>query len=252
MACWRRHRLLICLSLALIRCKAKQRRLQMSLKKRKRRFWVRKIFRRKHKSEYYNLVQELRLDDREYHFRYMWMSKERFDHLFSLLSEHLIKHTTKFRKPVPARERLVITLRYLASGMSQQDLSYSFREGRATICNIIKKTCMIIIAVLSPIYLSPPRNERDWLQISQEFEKIWHLMHVLGTLDGKHIAMDCPIGSGSHDHNYKGFFSLVLLALCDARYQFTLIDVGQYGSNNDCGVLNNSEIGQRMELRTRI
>ena len=140
MACWRRHRLFICLSLALIRCKAKQRRLQMSLKKRKRRFWVRKIFRRKHKSEYYNLVQELRLDDREYHFRYMWMSKERFDHLFSLLEEHLTKHTTKFRKPVPARERLVITLRYLASGMSQQDLSYSFREGRATICNIIKET----------------------------------------------------------------------------------------------------------------
>ena len=45
-------------------------------------------------------------------------------------------------------------------------------------------------------------------------------------------------------YNYKGFFSLVLLAICDARYCFTLIDVGQYGNNNDSGVIRNSPIGE--------
>ena len=35
----------------------------------------------------------------------------------------------------------------------------------------------------------------------------------------------------------KDFFSMVLLALCDANYCFTLIDIGRYGSNNDSGVL---------------
>jgi len=37
---------------------------------------------------------------------------------------------------------------------------------------------------------------------------------------------------------------LVLLAVCDARYCFTLIDVGQCGSNNDSGVLANSDMGK--------
>ena len=50
---------------------------------------------------------------------------------------------------------------------------------------------------------------------------------------------------GTLYHNYKGFFSLVLLAICDARYCFTLFDVGQYGSNNNCSVLNNLGTGNR-------
>ena len=33
--------------------------------------------------------------------------------------------------------------------------------------------------------------------------------------------------------------------MCDARYCFTLIDIGDYGSNNDTGVLNNSVFGKR-------
>ena len=35
------------------------------------------------------------------------------------------------------------------------------------------------------------------------------------------------------------------MAACDSRYCFTLIDVGEYGSDNDSGVLLNSEMGKR-------
>ena len=38
----------------------------------RKRFWVRSIFqRRKKQGEYHNLVQELRLGDREFYFRYL-------------------------------------------------------------------------------------------------------------------------------------------------------------------------------------
>ena len=69
---------------------------------------------------------------------------------------------------------------------------------------------------------------------------------VLGQLMGN-IAMQCPQNSGSLYHKYKGWFSIVLLAVCDASYNFTLVDIGQYGSTNDSSVLNNSEMGKAFE-----
>ena len=37
-----------------------------------------------------------------------------------------------------------------------------------------------------------------------------------------------------------------MLTICVARYCFPLFDVGQYGSNNNAGVLANSNIGKKM------
>ena len=73
-----------------------------------------------------------------------------------------------------------------------------------------------------------------------------NLPHVVGAIDGKHIRIQCPKQSGTIFHNYKGFFSFVLLAIFDARYCLLLFDVGQYGSNNDAGVLANSSIGKKI------
>ena len=39
---------------------------------------------------------------------------------------------------------------------------------------------------------------------------------------------------------------MILLAVCDAKYYFTMFDVGQYGSNNDSGVLLNSKTGKKL------
>ena len=71
--------------------------------------------------------------------------------------------------------------------------------------------------------------------------------HVIGAIDGKHIAMECPKNTGSLYHSYKGFFSQVLLAVCDAKCKFIFIDVGQYGSTNESIILKNSELGRRLE-----
>ena len=109
-------------------------------KKQVRRFWRREIFKDREKhSEYYNLYRELRETDREFLYRYLRKSKERFDHLLELVRDKITKNDTYMRKAITAEERLVITLRYLlASSMSQQDLCWNFRVGRTTASNILR------------------------------------------------------------------------------------------------------------------
>ena len=126
-------------------------------------------------------------------------------------------------------------------------LSFSFRIGKATVSKIISETCDAIYTVLKDTYLSPSQSKEEWLEISSKFEELWDMPHIIGCLDGKHIRIECPKLSVTVYHNYKGFFSIVLLAICDANYYFTLFDLGQFGSNNHSGVLASSQMSEMFE-----
>lgn len=58
--------------------------------------------------------------------------------------------------------------------------------------------------------------------------------------------MQAPPHSGSQFYNYKGSHSIILLALCDARYQFIAVDIGAQGRQSDGGVFRYSEIGNQL------
>lgn len=87
-----------------------------------------------------------------------------------------------------------------------------------------------------------PCTEDEWLKISTDFEKKWNFPHAIGALDGKHISIQAPPNEGSYYYNYKGFHSIVLLALVDANYNFIYIDCGCNGRISDGGVYKNSSL----------
>ncbi|XP_055908886.1 uncharacterized protein LOC129943447 [Eupeodes corollae] len=82
--------------------------------------------------------------------------------------------------------------------------------------------------------------------ITHDFWTLWNMPNCLGSIDGKHFALRCPPNSGSLFFNYKKFFSIVLMAVCDAKYCFTHIDIGAYGSQSDGEILQVSCFGKKL------
>ena len=69
----------------------------------------------------------------------------------------------------------------------------------------------------------------------------------MGALDGKHVALKKPKNTGALYHNYKGFFSVVMLALVDGQYKFRWVDAGTEGSCSDAQIFNAGQLKRRTD-----
>lgn len=65
-------------------------------------------------------------------------------------------------------------------------------------------------------------------------------------MDGKHFRIQKPSKSGSAFYNYKGFFSVAIMAVVDHDYRFRMVDVGGLGSDHDGGFLKETGFGQAL------
>ncbi|CAH1986955.1 unnamed protein product [Acanthoscelides obtectus] len=135
-------------------------------------------------------------------------------------------------------EMLAVTIiRYLASGCTFTDLHYSYRLGISTISNIVKRVCECIWSVLQAECIPKPTKE-NWQIIASKFENRANFPHCIGSVDGKHIRIINPLGSMYF--NYKGYSSIVLMAVADSDYRFTYVDIGAYGKDCDSNIFKES------------
>ena len=145
------------------------------------------------------------------------------------------------RIPISPEEKLAITLRYMATGESFDSLMYQFRIHRTTIGQFILPVCTAIYEALKDDYLKLPSTKNEWLSIANETNERWQFPNCFGAADGKHIQIVHPHHSGATFYNYKGFFSIVLMAIADYDYKFLYVNVGCQGRISDGGVFRNTD-----------
>ncbi|KAK6188557.1 hypothetical protein SNE40_004712 [Patella caerulea] len=179
--------------------------------RRVRAIWVRQwINRRPQLGLYDRLMVELRNEDPRAFKNFMRMPPVMYDELVERLTPTLTKETTNWRAPLDPGLKVAITLRHLASGSKYREMQYGWRVPHNTISLIVREVCEAIVHVYREEMLSPPETPEQWQQITDDWLNRWNFPHVIGAIDGKHIACKAPPNSGSEFYNYKGFFSIIL------------------------------------------
>ncbi|KAG8239714.1 hypothetical protein J437_LFUL019072, partial [Ladona fulva] len=184
------------------------------------------------------LAKELRIEDPLQFRNFVRMSSQQLQLMVELLGPIIGKKDTKFRTAISVHDRVMVTLRFLASGDSYNSLQYLFRIPTCTIGSkgtIVQK------------YEVFPDTREEWQRHAEAFNVQWNFPHCLGALDGKHIVIQAPANGGSHYFNYKGTHSIVLLGVANANYQFTYIDVRCNGRVSDGGVFQNCSLYDLLE-----
>ena len=170
--------------------------------------------RREEQGYYDNIVRELSIEDTAAYKEMMRMSYEEFLHILNIIEKD-IAPTQIFggHKVIPAKARLTVTIRFLATGETFRSLSFQFRISKGAISYIVRDVCDAINKNMSPLYLKVPSTMEEWLEISGKFEERWQLPNCVGAIDGKHIVMQPPPEAGSHFFNYKHTHSIILMAI---------------------------------------
>lgn len=88
------------------------------------------------------------------------------------------------------------------------------------------------------------------MEIGKEFEQRWNFPNCGGAIDGKHVRIKCPPKSGSYYYNYKHFFSIILMAIVNANYEFIYVNVGTNGRMSDGGVIEQTSFYKKLNEET--
>ncbi|KAL3191502.1 hypothetical protein MRX96_059871 [Rhipicephalus microplus] len=149
------------------------------------------------------------------------MSTALFDKLLDFVASDLPRQHF-IREPLEPGERLAITLSYLASGLDICNVALAYRVGIETAQRSIHVTCRAIWARLKDHFMKVP-TKADWAKIASDFTRRWHAFF-----------------------NYKGTFSIVLMAMVDSSSKFVLVDIGAEGRQSDGGVFKNTKFGKAL------
>ncbi|KAJ8914353.1 hypothetical protein NQ315_011341, partial [Exocentrus adspersus] len=81
------------------------------------------------------------------------LNNEHFQYILGLIETKIKRQDTSFREAISAKNRLQITLRFLATGETYRSLMYSTRVHESTISRFIPEVCNVIYQTLKSKYL---------------------------------------------------------------------------------------------------
>ena len=171
------------------------------------------------------------------------MSRETFIYILNCIKGKLERKTLA-EDPIAPELRLALCLYRLGRGDYYYTIAEMVGLGVSTICSIVQVVCQALVENLwmDTISALMPKSEEEFREKILDIEEMWQFPCCWSAVDGCHIPIKCPPGgqeAGKEYHNFKNFYSVVLMSLVDSHYRFI------WGS---CGLPGNSIIFQSTDL----
>jgi hypothetical protein len=116
--------------------------------KKQRRTWSKEWLKNRQQYTQEKLLTELRNFERNDFKNFLRMNDECFDEILTLVNPFIKKQNTSMREAIPASQRLSITLRYLATGNTFEDLKFISAISPQSIGKTVIETCEALIYCL--------------------------------------------------------------------------------------------------------
>ncbi|XP_065204062.1 putative nuclease HARBI1 [Planococcus citri] len=174
------------------------------------------------------------------------LSKRTAKFLTELIENKISSPTTR-NDAVTPKQKVLLTLRYYATG-SFVDVCAEFAGVHESTGGKIIKVVSEAIAELRPEFIYMPETDADMKQIRQEFFNIAKFPRCIGALDCTHIKIRSPGGKEPEIfRNRKNYFSINVQTISDAKLRIQNIVARWPGSSHDSHILKSSRIRQHFE-----
>ncbi len=179
------------------------------------------------------------------------VSRSTFDLILARIRPHLEKQTLT-EDPISPEVRLAICLYRLGRG----DYLYSIAEmvglARSTVTRIVNEVNQAIVSCLWQEFISNnmPKTGDEFQTKILDMEELWQFPCSWAAVDGCHISIKCPPGGQSSRkeyHNFKNFYSIVLMAMVDAKYRFIWGSCGFPGNSHDSIILQSTSMWRKIK-----
>ena len=138
-----------------------------------------------------------------------------------------------------------VTLQYLVTGDNFSTIALNYRMSNSSVGRIVKETCNVLWKRLSEGgFIKQPDSTAEWRNIVKKYEKYWNFPNCVAAIDGKYFTIQCPGRRTSMYFKYEKFLSIVLLTVLNVRYEFSMVDIGEYGRLGDNSAYANSNLGK--------
>ena len=161
--------------------------------------------------------------------------------------EPFIVRETVTEEPIPAELRLALCLYRLGRG----DYLYTIAEmaglGVSTVCSIVHEVCQVLVDQLwnESVSSHMPKTREDFKKKMLDMEEFWQFPCCWAAVDGCHIPLKCPPGgleACKEYHNFKNFYSVVLMGMVDSHYRFVWGSCGYPGNSHDAVIFRSTDL----------
>lgn len=115
-------------------------------------------------------------------------------------------------------------------------MSDRFDVSKSTFHAAVTRVAKCTVDEIMPQIVRWPEGTKQQ-DTSNSFSEICGIQGVVGAVDGSHIEITSPYENPMAYYNQNKFYSIILLAVCDSKLNFTYVWAGNPGSSHDAAVL---------------